>query len=179
VAASTKQGTFSLAFRICMRRRCIKIVLIVAYLAGQLAGMPHAHSADGTAHVADHSRPHVHLSWVDHMRHVHDHEHHDHDHDHGHEDAPDEHSHGQHPEPSSGQNQDHNSDAVYLPDGAGAPSVVPSAVNASDACLPATTLLVMCTCMPAAPSESSPDDLFPGECSFGCPLYLALRALRL
>jgi hypothetical protein len=158
-----------------MRRRCITTVLILAYLAAQLAGLPHVHAADGASHSSDHSRPHVHVSWSDHEQPGHDHVHNHHHH--GRADDHDEHSHGQHPEPSSRHEHkhDHDNDAVYLPDGAGSPSVV----KESDTCVAAMTPFAICEYVAAAYADNSPDDLFLGECSFGCALYLALRALRL
>jgi hypothetical protein len=95
-----------------MLRRGLSIVLILGYVASQLAAVPHAHSGD-PFHQNHASAPHVHLSWFGDTHHAHRHNRHDHG-DH----QPAGRSETALPF-SSGVVQsaghDHDADAIYLP----------------------------------------------------------------
>ena len=153
-----------------MPRRCTTSVLMMAYLASQLAAAPHAHGATGETQPSDHNaRPHVHVGWFDHGDHAHDdgHRHH-HPCDENDSQPPGSKSHG--------GDRDHDSDAVYLPNEAVAPSTK-SAV--SPASLAVSTLGIIASIAAPTASGYSASTIFPDKCSSGCPLYLALRALRI
>jgi len=65
-----------------MLRRVVSIFVMLGYLAGQLAAVPHAHVGDGD-HDHDARGPHFHLAWFGEYRHARHllHEHQDHDSD--------------------------------------------------------------------------------------------------
>jgi len=160
-----------------MLRRSQSIVLTVGYLASQLAAVPHAHGQSGDSQPSDHSaRPHFHVSWFG----RHDHSHDDHSQDDGHT-----HHHerdGTHPQPPSSESNaghdDHDSDAVYLPNDTGV-SLPSKCVGSPDSLQVVSTLVIAAVNMPAAVSECLTDARPPDKCSPDCPLYLALRALRI
>jgi len=143
-----------------MLRRCISLLLVIGFIAGQLAPVPHAHGA-GDAAVHD-ARPHVHLAWF-----CHDHEHEQHDH--GHQTAPPR---------SLYPGCDHDSDAVYF-DSNPIPNRIAGPDLAKVTSEPIAPLyLAVSTCTPTdrpsamwahTPSLRAPD----------CALYLTLRALRI
>ena len=98
-----------------MFRRCISILVLVGFLAGQLAAAPHAHGGYSAQQQREHdAKPHVH---VGHGGHTHPH--------HSHSATPKSHSPKTDATPSSGPVQlagdcsfDHERDAVYLATGA-------------------------------------------------------------
>ena len=98
-----------------MFRRIVATFVIVGFLAGQWAAVPHAHAGASQAPRHAHSTtPHVHLSWFcgDCPGHEHSHCGHDHGdctHEH-HESSPV-------PSVSFGSGNDHDADALYLPTG--------------------------------------------------------------
>jgi hypothetical protein len=152
-------------------------MLTVGYLAGQLAAVPHAHGQSGDSQPSDHSaRPHVHFSWFD----CHDHSHDDHSQDDGHTHHHERDGTDSQP-PSSESNaghDDHDSDAVYLPNDTGI-SLPSKSVGSPDSLQVVSTLVIAAVNMPAAVSECLAGARPPGKCSPDCPLYLALRALRI
>ena len=94
-----------------MFRRCVSILVMLGYLAGQSAAVPHAH-AGGSQHDHDACEPHIHLSWFgDHHRH---HEHHDRD---NFAAAPDHEDLALHVGFVRGTAADHDDEAVYVPSG--------------------------------------------------------------
>jgi hypothetical protein len=138
----------------------------MAYLASQLAIVPHAHGRSGEGQSSDHdARPHFHVSWFGHAEH-------DHHHDHvGGQSRP----HSSEPDTDRG---DHDSDAIYLPNDTGL-SLPGQSFVAPDNLQVVSTLTVAAAPVPTANSNRVADAFFAGECSPGCPLYLALRALRI
>lgn len=107
-----------------MFRRGISSLLVVGYVAMQMAAAPHAHPAD-PFHLDHSTAPHIHVSWfggVDHGDRPHHHGHH-HSHDrHGHH-----HCHAPYPNaPPDGTARvevaadGHKGDAIYLPTGTSA-----------------------------------------------------------
>lgn len=183
-----------------MSRRLLTTLLMVAFLAGQLAVVPHAHGASRNNQPSDHdSRPHVHLVWFEHTDNQHDVEHsHDHDRDHGHRHHG-EHSHheaehgqhqgseqGRHPGDTSQPSQassdtdckhdDHDSDAVYLAVDPG-DLLLSQGVASPDLCAAVTVMYVPTAQLVAATSRHLADAQPPDQYAPSCPLYLALRAL--
>jgi hypothetical protein len=147
-----------------MKRRCLTAVLTIAYLAFQLAMVPHAHESIAAA---DHGEAHIHVSWLGGESSSSEHSHHGHSHEHaGHSHASDRHS-----EP------EHDSDAVYLTNDPGITTVA-KIVNVIDhlAFCPITTVATLLT------SEITPysaNAFSSKNCETHCPLYLALRTLRI
>jgi len=157
-----------------MARRYTNTFLIMAYLAGQLAAVPHAHGAGGENQPSDHNaRPHFHVSWFEHGCHSHDHGHtHDHDGDgDGSHSAP-------HSADSNTSHDGHDSDAVYLPNEIGTPSLGKS-VNLLDSPELVSTLAIVAAPTATTALGFSTEAYFPEKCNSGCPLYLVLRALRI
>lgn len=154
-----------------MVRRYTNTLLMIAYLASQLATLPHAHGANSENQPCDHNaRSHVHVSWFHHE-----------DHSHEHEDGHSDHHHcdGTHSQPAADTEPgDHDSDAVYLPNDTGF-SLPTKTVATSDSFHLVTTLTIATVPVPMAISQFSSDAHLPDKCSAGCPLYLALRALRI
>ena len=163
---------------------------MMAFLAGQLAVVPHAHGASCNNQTSDHdSRPHVHLAWFEHADHEHDTEHgHNHDGGHGHHhgehshhDGEQEHHHdaNQSSQASSDtdcKHDDHDSDAVYLAVDSG--DLLPSqGVASPDLSAAAKLLCVPTAYLGPATSLHLVDGQPPDQCAPSCPLYLALRAL--
>lgn len=156
-----------------MYRRDTAIIVLVAFLAGQLATVPHAHARGGDNSPADHDvRPHFHVGGSHGHSHEHAHErghahHHDHETDHAHS-----------PEGEAGSaDADHDSDAVYLADDHSAAFVGKSATTVAfgHAVSAITAPAFIC-----APRQPFPIDVeFPDVCRSRCPLYLMLRALRI
>lgn len=160
-----------------MLRRIVIFMSLIAYLAGTFASMPHAHAGDSTV---DHSRRdakrHLHVSWLgDHgHRHRHDHDGADHRHcDHSH--------HGDEAAIERGAEAPagHDQDAAYLPDEVGSAVTTVKHVAAVDA-------LAACNWMfQAASAEWNTCGVRGAACqntaesSIGCPLFLALRTLRI
>lgn len=153
-----------------MFRRSCSLTLLLAFTAGQIAVIQHAHSANGGSFDRD-IRPHIHLSWTRHAVRSHDdgnprHHHHD----------------GSHSSPSSSDatfgHESHESDAVHLPSEYSVSSPVKGIASAHNFDLIAKLAI------PIAPSATSVSGcvtgpFFPGDCTPGHPLYLALRALRI
>jgi hypothetical protein len=155
-----------------MARRCTTTLLMMAYLASQLAMVPHVHGASGENEPCDHNaRPHIHVSWFDHAGHSRDD-----GHAHHHEcDA----NHSQLPSSDSNAGRDgHDSNAVYVPNDT-AVSLPGTGVILLDSLQVVSTLAIAAIPTPTANFERLADAYSPGESSPGCPLYLALRALRI
>jgi len=157
-----------------MARRYTTSLLMMAYLASQLAMVPHAHGASSENVPSDHNaRPHVHVSWFHHENHGHEHG--------------DEHKHNQdchhgdesHSQPAANtEPDDHDSDAVYVPNHT-ALSLSTKSAPTPDSFELVSTLTIATVPMPMAISRCSSGAYLPDECSSGCPLYPALRALRI
>jgi hypothetical protein len=158
-----------------MYRRLTAIIVLVAFLAGQLATVPHAHAHGGDNSAADHDvRPHFHVGGL--HRHSHEHAHergHAHHHEHDHET---DHAHSPQGEAGSAD-ADHDSDAVYLADDHSAAFVGTSATTVAFGHAVSAITAPAFTC---APRQPFPIDFeFPDICRSRCPLYLILRALRI
>lgn len=155
-----------------MARRCTTTLLMLACLTSQLVVVPHSHGASGENQPCDHNtRPHVHVSWFDHVDHSHDV-----GHTHRHE-CDGSHSHPTSSDSNSG-NDDHDSDAVYLPNDTGV-SLPGKSVVSLENLLVVSTLAIAAIPTPQAISECLADANSSDKCGPACPLYLALRALRI
>jgi hypothetical protein len=155
-----------------MARRSTTSLIIVTYIAGQLAMVPHSHGAVGISQSSDHNAsPHIHVSWFDRVDHSHD-DGHSHHHEHG--------SHHSHRTTSDADTVpvDHDSDAVYLPNEIGV-SLSSKPVVSPDCLSFIATIVIDAAHTPMAQSESGLVALSLGECSPNFPIYLALRALRI
>ena len=156
-----------------MVRRCTTTLLMMVFLANQLAVVPHAHGDSSECRPSDHDarlHVHTHVLCADHAEHSHRG-----GHTHG-RDCGESHS-----EPSrseSAPEHDHDSDAVYLPNDTGG-SLPAKSIVLPHSFQVVSTLAVAATLTPMAISESWAAADFPDKCSPGCPLYLALRALRI
>lgn len=161
-----------------MTRLFITSLLTLAYLFGQLATPPHAHGSSRVNEPADHdARPHFHFSVTSHGGHRHDLEH-DHEDAHSHHHDCDE----LHTQPVSAaadaECDDHDSDAIYLPNGPG--FSLPTKCDTVPVCLTVFSNFAIATI--ATPPEyfpASTEANFPDKCSPHCALYLALRTLRI
>jgi hypothetical protein len=154
-----------------MFRRVFSIIVMLGFVAGQLATMPHAHGS--SRQPVDHgTRPHIHVALHEHASHSHGHDG-DADHHHGKESR----SHSD--SSTTNTNQDgHDSDAVYLPDGAGN-LLLSKGVQSLEHPQANSMLAVASVDSPLAATHFSVAANFPSESSSGCPLYLELRALRI
>ena len=153
-----------------MARRCTTTMLMMAYLATQLAMVPHAHGASENQSSDHNARPHVHISWFGHIEHSHD------DGCAYHDECD-----GSYSQPISfhfAPAHDHDSDAIYLPNDAGVSLPVKSVVAPSNF-QDVSTLAVATTRTPTAVCETWAAADFSDKCSPGRPLYLVLRALRI
>jgi hypothetical protein len=161
-----------------MVHRCLTLVLLTAYLATQMALVPHAHEDSQDSPEA---RPHVHVSWLDgehshHAGHTHhaSHTHHeDHAHHHGSDDE-----HAATPQPEPANQQDHESDAVYLSEETPTISSGPE-FDAVSNLLAIATFSTVATIGPPELSTAWAKAYSSDKCSPACPLYLALRTLRI
>ena len=161
-----------MGFHLLIARRYTTTMLMMAYLASQLAAVPHAHGASCENQPSDHNaRPHLHISCFDH-------ESHSHDGGHTHHYECDE-CHSQ-PTPSDTNtgHDDHDSDAVYLPDDTGV-SLPSKNVASTEDLQVVSTLVIAAIPTTMAISASLADASSPGTCTPACPLWLTLRALRI
>jgi len=146
-----------------MFRRCISILLLLGFVASQLAAVPHAHA--GRSDAGHDAHPHVHLAWF-----CHDH-HGEREHDHD--------SHESTPGRSIGTDREHDCDAVYLSRNPLRNQSVETAV--SD--MRSTAVATLPVAVPSSfllseqPSPVAADAL-PSRAP-NCALYLTLRALRI
>lgn len=159
-----------------MVRRCKTLVLLMAYLASQVAAMPHAHGASDSADIpSDHDAcPHVHVFWCGHT-HGHCNEHQHHHHEHG---AADSHGLRANSNYATDEQSGHDNDAAYLADDLAGPQLQPNVTQcAGPDQSPAHTVSVS----PTVSSEAtfSTRALLPQECRSDGALYLALRTLRI
>jgi hypothetical protein len=162
--------------------RILSIVLLICYPASQLAVVPHAHGSSGEFNPLEHNaRPHFHVPWFacnDHGGHHHSHCDHslDTSHTHPHTDK------GSHAQPASSDENpghgDHDSDAVYLPTDTG-PAMFTKCVDSPDSLQIFSALTNALAVAPPPCISRQADDGYPDACCLGCPLYLALRALRI
>ena len=152
-----------------MFRKGVSIVVLLGFVAGQVAAMPHAHG-DCTLRDDHDSRPHAHTLCVGEAGHRHAHHH----------DVADTRMTHSHPPVSQaiGEQDDHDSDAVYL---ANDISVFLASKITS---VPTGGQVLYAVVYPVASSLTAAADysaaaFFPNECSSSRPLYLELRALRI
>lgn len=146
-----------------MKRRCLTAALAVAYLAFQLATVPHAHEAVAAS---EHHGPHVHVSWFAGESES-SHTHHGHSHDHA------NYSHT----PDRSADSEHDSDAVYLSNDPGI-VVVGKTLTAADE-LPVCPIAAVPLFQASGTSVNGADVVSSTNCRTHCPLYLVLRALRI
>jgi hypothetical protein len=146
---------------------CITAALtLFAYLAGQWAVLPHAHSEVVPSHC---ERPHVHLTSTK----VHDHDHHR-DSRSGSRHSPHGDRHAPHSESPS-----HDQTAVYLSDEIGGVPSLQKSIKALDDVQPNWMLpIASATVLPNWLSDFS-NAKTAENCCPDCPLYLSLRALRI
>lgn len=160
-----------------MARRIAVTLLLVAYLAGQWAAIPHAHAGD-SQHAGHGTQSHIHVSWFG------DHAHeHGSSHDHHHEHHGDE-SHSHQPaesstDPANGGCDGHDSDAVYLPEEVGQITIAAKTTNPIDESQFSLLLVVAAAIARPGTVTDFESARIAEECSPGCPLFLALRALRI
>ena len=154
-----------------MLRRTATALLMMVYVAGQLAMVPHLHAQNMAGSTPDHGeRPHVHLG----------HGHHDHDHHHG--AAHHGHSHNSQvvsTDQTTIASGNHDQDALYFPDEVG-PSTAAKIGNSADFVDAVLLLSIDALATTPQPLQS----LAAGNDSNEYrptprPLYLTLRALRI
>ncbi len=166
-----------------MFRRYVTIVLILGYVASQMASLSHAHGSQPAGHD---ERPHVHGSWITRLLGIADeatnerdasHRHHDHSHG-GHSHT---HDRPQAPSvPTEPANPDHDSTCIYLADGGhGALNSGTGAFFASVFHQAHFADEAVCSHLQATPIivrqlQRPPDSLLSG-----CALILKLRTLRI
>ena len=153
-----------------MFRTAVSYIVMLGFVAGQLAALPHAHAESATP--ADHNdRLHIHSSCLDDVGHCHDggHSHH--------HDADDNASHPSRPEAST-EHSGHDSNAVYLPNdlGISLPAKNVGPVVSVQLITPLGTVVEPATPCSIDYAEAA---FFPDKCSPARPLYLVLRALRI
>jgi hypothetical protein len=149
-----------------MNYRIITTFTLFAYLMGQWAVLPHAHAEVDPAHS---ERPHFHVTLCGaNEGHTHDH----------HRDGNSDSQYPQHshvPESERG----HDCTAVYLPDEISSVSTTQKNVTPSDNLRPNEVLPVASAIeFPSRVADFS-NARIAENCCPGCPLYLALRALRI
>lgn len=155
-----------------MIRRYTSTLLLFAYLASQLAMVPHSHGAESGHQPSGHNIcPHFHTSWFENVGHSHGDGHtHHHKRD------------ASHSQPTSSDansgHEDHDNDAVYLQSDTTV-SLPSKSVTTPDSLQVNVTALVAAVPVSIVVDECIADANLPGECSSDCPLYLALRALRI
>jgi hypothetical protein len=159
-----------------MLRRIASMLVMVGYLAGQLATVPHAH-ADDPRHEHHLAQPHIHLAADSGSSHAHEHGH-EHGHVHRHATAAANRDGSAQVSHVSGV-ADHEADAIYLP-----LSVSTTVTNGADSSKLLTSLALLHFVDAAAFVDSVtayhaallrlPDKRAP-ECDF----CLTLRALRI
>jgi hypothetical protein len=153
-----------------MFRRGVSLIVMLGFVTGQLGALPHAHGEIGEPF--DHNcRPHVHVSWFVHVGQCHDSgrtHHHQADGTHSHLPACE----------TTTEHDGHDSDAIYLSNDIRISLPIKS-VASFDSLQVGSTLVVAAVPTPMAISECLADAYAPDKCCAGCPLYLALRALRI
>jgi hypothetical protein len=159
-----------------MFRRFVSLLVLIGFLANQLAAIPHAHAGYSEEQQRQHdAQPHVHVGRGNHAHH------HGHSHDQPSDRQPAEkHSPVKVPPLSSGVRDfsvEYDLDAIYLPSSASLAVKDPSTANAAaalfgdlDSTSTSADLKPRCLCAPIHP---------PNRDARGAKLYLILRALRI
>lgn len=148
------------------RQRVLSAVLALLFLPFSVvsAGVRHAHA--GSNQPADHNaRPHIHVGHSCHVGHPH------------HHDADGSHSRSPASETKS-EPDDHDSDAVYLPSEIGA-TLLNKSVRPPDNNRVTATAAIAFALSTTTFVNASETAFFPDEFGPACPLYLALRGLRI
>jgi hypothetical protein len=162
-----------------MFRRCVCILVLLGFIAGQLAVVPHAHGGYSPEEQRQHdARPHVHVGFCGHS-HEHNHSHDGHSHSHPTDKAApasvEQLSNG-----GCGPCVEHDADAIYLPCGASSPATVKDQRTASSAELIHSADTASCaTCLLPNPRNASAPIHPPNGHSSGAKLFLTLRNLRI
>jgi hypothetical protein len=152
-----------------MFRKSLSLIVMLAFVTGQLAVIPHAHGDSGEPFDHD-ARPHFHVAWFTHVGHCRDGGHaHPHEADASYSNPPSSNSKTGH--------SDHDSDAIYLPSDMGI-SLPTKSVGPLDNFLIDSSLGLAVVPATISTTACLADAFSPDECSPACPLYLALRALR-
>jgi hypothetical protein len=153
-----------------MFRRSVSIIVMFGFVTGQMAAFPHAHAENGEPFDHD-ARPHIHLSWFEHVGDCHN-DGHAHHHDHDGDDSQ------RRSLDTNVDHDDHDSDAVYLPTdiGVSLPTKSIESVHNFDV---TATLAIPVAPLPTFLTDCVTGQYFSGDCSPGRPLWLVLRALRL
>ena len=150
-----------------MFQRCVLTFLLVGYLAGQLAAVPHTHEHE---HDSEHGgRAHAHIGWLVPTGNL---AANDHTNDHRHGD-----SHNS-PLPAESGESEHDSDLMYLPDAEVANIGKAASLDApfDGAISPA---ICSCDCPKVAIRKADLRSVPPAEAFAGCDLFLKLRTLRI
>lgn len=163
-----------------MLQRGIALLVIVGFLASQLAAIPHAHSCYSTTQQQKHdSTPHVHLSWLGSSHHHHDHLHggrpHSHPHVKHHGSTPVE----KHDDSAPIQDsEDHDASAISIAVPLGLPISSSQATAGTETSqLPAIAVPIVCH---SDLSRFQPICWHPPDSAWAdSHLYLSLRNLRL
>jgi hypothetical protein len=161
-----------------MFRRCISTLVLLGFVAGQLAAIPHAHGGCSPEEQREHdARPHVHVGFCGHS--------------HDHDDSHDGHSHNRATDkvsPASGQqvfdddgacNIEHDADAIYLPCVASPVAVKEQRITSGPGPISSTDLALDATGFRAELHYASVPIHPPNGHSSGAKLFLTLRNLRI
>lgn len=159
-------------------RRIVPSILVLMQLAQGMA-FSHSHVGTGVAEPAEHSqRPHFHFGGFCSHRHDHEdehsHPHHPHHHDDGQVPGEEPASDGQLPQIPPA---DHDSNAVYVSDGAVSDRALPRASSEPwhQLFLSIDTAIPRISTVPAVTPPQSLPPPFPGQ--FSCPIFLQTLAL--
>src|SRR5262245_13412110 len=150
-----------------MYRRCVSALVLLGFVAGQLAAAPHTHAGFLPEDQREHdARPHIHLGG--------------HSHHHGHSHGGHSHGHSTDPKPSRGHvaelGVEHEADAIYLP----RQVFVPAAGEVQKTVASATSITAAgATPLPPDLSESPAPTHPADEHPLGAKLFLTLRNLRI
>jgi hypothetical protein len=160
-----------------MLRRVVSIFVMLGYLAGQLAAVPHAHAGDGD-HDHDAREPHFHLAWFGEYRHARylQHEYQDHD-----SDVMVVDSDNCAIRVFQSAANDHDGDAVFVPSVLTAGTTLNGSIIGVLSWQGPSNWHCSVTLIDASAEPTSPETLLrppnsPGQC---CALFLKLQSLRI
>jgi hypothetical protein len=157
-----------------MLRRSLSMLVMLGYLAGQLAAVPHAH-ADDPAHEHQLALPHIHLADLGGVAHGHKH---GHGHVHRHEAPASQREGASHHDRLQGSG-DHDEDAIYLPTPAYG-SAISGADQVKVLATPAFLHFVANTSfLGALAADHAALHRPPCEQASACTFCLSMRALRI
>lgn len=162
-----------------MLQRFLCAILLLGYVASQMAALPHAHASQPPGHS---SRPHLHSGWFMGLAHEARVHHHRHSHDageHGHQHSPSRHDFELPSNVAFAAEPGHDEDAVYVADAVQLGKVRAHTNLTTQLEKSATTVIAPVV----TPTEGQlflwlPETAFPHRPG-GCALYLTLRTLRI